>query len=66
MSNPQDSEYTGPIGHEKKIHKTHFGKATKHGGGERVKVKTKDGYTFMSREQAEELGMEIMEKHNGK
>lgn len=32
------------------------------GGNERVKVKTADGYTFMSREQAEELELEIIEK----
>lgn len=32
----------------------------KRGGNERVKVKTVDGYTFMSQEQAEELGYEII------
>lgn len=30
------------------------------GGNERVKVKTADGYTYMSREQAEELELEIV------
>lgn len=35
---------------------------TKRGGNERVKVKTASGYTFMSREQAEELGLEIIER----
>ncbi len=30
------------------------------GGNERVKVRTADGYTFMSAEKAEELGLEII------
>jgi len=32
------------------------------GGNERVKVKTADGFTWMAREVAEELGYEIIEK----
>lgn len=58
----QDPDYYGPTGHEKKFHKTHFGVVKERGGNERVKVKTTDGYTFMSREQAEELGLEIIER----
>ena len=59
----QDPDYYGPTGHEKKFHKTHFGVVKERGGNERVKVKTLDGYTYMSREQAEELGLEIVRKH---
>lgn len=59
----QDPDYYGPTGHEKKFHQTHFGVIKEHGGNERVKVKTADGYTFMSRAQAEELEFEIIEKH---
>jgi len=33
---------------------------TQRGGNERVKVKTADGYTFMSQDAAEELGLEII------
>ena len=57
----QDPDYYGAVGHEKKFHQTHFGVVKEHGGNERVKVKTADGYTFMSREQAEELELEIVE-----
>jgi len=32
------------------------------GGNERVKVRTADGFTFMSREKAEELELEIVEQ----
>lgn len=60
----QDPDYVGPVGHEKKFHQTHFGVVKERGGNERVKVKTADGYTYMSREQAEELGLEIVEKHD--
>ena len=56
----QDPEYEGLPYHEKKLHKTHFGKVSVHGGNERVKVKTADGYTFVSREVAEEYGMDIV------
>ena len=38
----------------------------KRGGNERVKVKTVDGYTFMSQEQAEELGYEIIQQKREK
>ncbi|TXI13047.1 MAG: hypothetical protein E6Q68_02405 [Polynucleobacter sp.] len=58
----QDPDYYGPTGHEKKFHQTHFGVVKERGGNERVKVKTADGYTYMSREQAEELELEIVEK----
>lgn len=56
----QDPDYVGPVGHEKKFHKTHFGVVKEHGGNERVRVKTADGYTVMSAEQAEEMGLEII------
>lgn len=36
------------------------------GGNERVKVKTEDGFTFMSREKAEELDLEIIEQKREK
>lgn len=55
-------DYVGKPGFEKKLHQTHFGIARFHGGNERVKVKTSDGYTYMSREQAEELELEIVER----
>lgn len=62
----QDPEYEGPTFHEKKFHKTHFSVIKERGGNERVKVKTLDGFTYMSREQAEELGLEIIDdrQHN--
>lgn len=45
-----------------KIHKTHFSVVKKRGGNERVKVRTASGYTYLSREQAEELELEIVPK----
>ena len=49
-------------GHNVDIHHYTFSGVdmTKKGGNERVKVKTADGYTFMSLEQAEELELEII------
>jgi hypothetical protein len=62
INTSQDPDYFGPVGHEKKFHQTHFGVIKERGGNERVKVKTADGFTFMSLELAEELGMEIIPK----
>jgi len=62
----QDPDYVGAVGHEKKFHKTHFGVVKEKGGNERVKVKTKDGFTFISRIVAEEEGFEIIEKRGKK
>ncbi len=62
INTSQDPDYFGPVGHEKKFHQTHFGVIKEHGGNERVKVKTSDGFTFMSLEVAEELGFEIIPK----
>lgn len=58
--------YEGPVGYEKSIHKTHFGVIKERGGNERVKVKTSDGYTFMSLELAEELNLEIIQQKRDK
>lgn len=58
--------YDGPVGHEKAIHKTHFSAVKEFGGGERVKVKTADGFTFMTREVAEEEGYEIIPQRREK
>lgn len=63
MNTSQDPDYVGPVGHEKRFHQTHFSVVKERGGNERVKVKTADGYTYMSREQAEELELEIVETH---
>lgn len=60
INTSQDPDFYGPTGHEKRFHKTHFGVVKERGGNERVKVKTSDGYTFMSQEQAEEYGLEII------
>jgi len=62
INTSQDPDYFGPVGHEKKFHQTHFGAVKEFRGNERVKVKTSDGFTFMSLELAEELGMEIIPK----
>lgn len=56
----QDPDYYGAVGHEKKFHKTHFSVIKERGGNERVKVKTADGFTYMSKAQAKELKMEII------
>jgi hypothetical protein len=49
-------------GRSKGIHNYTFSGVdlTRRGGGERVKVKTKDGFTFVSREVAEEEGYTII------
>lgn len=62
----QDPDYEGPVGHEKKFHKTHFGVVKEHGGNERVRVKTSDGFTYMSLEIAEEMNLEIIPKKRDK
>jgi len=62
----QDPEYVGPTFHEKKFHKTHFGVVKEHGGNERVKVRTSDGFTYMSLELAEEMNFEIIPKKRDK
>lgn len=62
----QDPDYYGPTGHEKRLHKTHFEVVKERGGNERVKVKTKDGHTFLPRQVAEEEGYEIIEKKRQK
>jgi len=59
-------DYVGPVGHEKKFHKTHFPAIKVFGGNERVKVKTADGYTYMSRVVAEEYGYEIISEKREK
>lgn len=56
----QDPDYVGPVGHEKKVHKTHFGVLKTSGGNQRVKVETADGFTYMSRQVAVELGLKII------
>ena len=66
INTSQDPDYFGPVGHEKKFHQTHFGAVKEFKGNERVKVKTGDGFTFMSLELAEELGMEIIPKNRKK
>ena len=53
-------DYVGPVGHEKKFHKTHFPAIKVYGGHEKVKVRTADGFAFMSRIVAEEEGYEII------
>lgn len=58
--------YEGAVGYEKSIHKTHFGAVKVFGGGERVRVKTSDGFTIMSREVAEEEGYEILPQRRDK
>lgn len=60
IPNPDIIGYEGPVGHEKSIHKTHFGAVKVFGGSERVRVRTSDGFTFMAREVAEEEGFEIL------
>jgi len=62
----QNTGYEGPLGHEKKFHKTHFGVVKEHGGNERVKVRTSDGFTYMSLELAEEMNFEIIPKKRDK
>jgi len=62
----QDPEYEGPVGFEKKLHKTHFGIVSEKGGNERVKVKTKDGFTYLPRIVAEEEGYEIIVRKHAK
>ena len=54
--------YEGAVGHEKAIHQTHFTVIKERGGNKRVKVKTRDGYTYVSKEYAEEHDLEIVEK----
>jgi hypothetical protein len=51
-------------GLKEKYNRTHFTHFTKPeiGGNERVKVKTADGYTFVSRAVAEDEGLEIVPK----
>lgn len=58
----QDPNYVGPVGHEKKFHKTHFGAVKEFSGNRRVKVKTKDGFTYMSETAAIEGGFEIVKE----
>jgi len=60
INTSQDPDYVGPTGHEKKFHKTHFEVVKEKGGNERVKVKTKDGFTFVSLAYALEEGLEII------
>lgn len=58
----QDPEYEGLPYHEKKFHKTHFGVIKELGGNKRVKVKTKDGFTYVSEAFAIENELEIVKK----
>lgn len=64
----QNTGYEGTLGHEKKFHKTHFTVLSfnEHGGNERVKVRTGDGFTYMSLELAEEMNFEIIPKKRDK
>ncbi len=58
----QDPEYEGLPYHEKKFHKTHFGAVKTPKGNKRVKVKTKDGFTYVSEVIALEQGLEIVKE----
>ncbi len=64
-----DKETDG-MNHDKGGHRYFFGALdlSKPGGNERVLVKTRDGYSIMSRVLAEEEGLQIVKrrKHNGK
>lgn len=62
----QDPEYEGLPYHEKKLHKTHFGAVKQYGGNERVRVRTAQGYAFVSRIVAEEEGLKIIPQKSKK
>lgn len=62
----QDPEYEGLPYQEKKIHKTHFGVIKDPNGNKRVKVKTKDGFTYVSEAFAIENKLEIVKNKGEK
>lgn len=62
----QDPDYVGPVGHEKKFHKTHFPVLGENFGNPKVKVRTLDGFTYMSLALAEEMNLEIIPKKRDK